>query len=110
MFIENRTKAYSIILQPRQNREMTNRDVEVLVHFITRPEMYTHKDEAGYIISFINGYEIGRNGKCDFTSRLSEKLESQFGCKKRAMGWNGQILEYCKKNNLPWESGLKNLV
>ena len=61
---------------------MTNRDIEIMFHFITRTEMYTMKDEAGYIISFVHGYEIGRNGKCDFSNQLSEMLDQEFKFEK----------------------------
>lgn len=86
---------------------MTNRDIEIMLHFITRTEMYTFKDEAGYIISFVTGYEIGRNGKCDFSNQIGEILEQEFKIKKLAMGWNGQIIEFGKKNDLNWETSFK---
>lgn len=88
---------------------MTNRDIEILLLSITRTEMYTMKDEAGHIISFVNGYEIGRKGKCDFSNQISELLEKEFKCEKRAMGWNGQIIEFGKKKNLTWESSFKKI-
>lgn len=88
---------------------MTNRDIEIMLHFITKTEMFTTKDEAGYIISFVNGYEIGRNGKCNFTNKMSEILEEEFKLKKLATGWNGQIIEFGKKENLNWETAFKKV-
>lgn len=71
--------------------------------------MYTFKDEAGHIISFVNGYEIGRNGKCDFSNQISEILEQEFKIKKLAMGWNGQIIEFGKVKDLNWETAFKKI-
>ncbi|WP_299683633.1 hypothetical protein [uncultured Dokdonia sp.] len=88
---------------------MTNRDIEILLHFITKTEMYTMRDETQNIIAFIHGYEIGRNGKCDFSNQISEILENEFKLKKRALGWNGQIIEFGKKNNLNWETAFKKI-
>ena len=88
---------------------MTNRDIEILLLFITRTEMYTMKDEKGHIISFVTGYEIGRNGKCNFSTQISELLEKEFKIEKRAMGWNGQIIEFEKKNKLNWETAFKQI-
>ena len=88
---------------------MTNRDVEILLLFITRTEMFTMKDEAGHILSFVFGYETGRNGKCDFSNQMSELLEKDFLLKKRALSWNGQIIEFGKKNRLDWETAFKKI-
>ena len=88
---------------------MTNRDIETMLHFITRTEMFTLKDEAGQIISFVHGYENGRNGKCDFSNQISEMLEKEFQIEKKAMGWNGQITEFGKKNKLKWETAFKKI-
>ncbi|MGK0366161.1 MAG: hypothetical protein ACI85O_003234 [Saprospiraceae bacterium] len=41
---------------------------------------------------------------------MSELLENEFQCEKRAMGWNGQIIEFGKKNNLTWETSFKKLT
>ena len=71
--------------------------------------MYTMKDKAGYIISYIHGYEAGSNGKCNFSKLLSELLESEFKLKRRAMGWNGQLIEFGKENNLTWETSFKKI-
>ena len=91
----------------RKKEKMTNRDIEIMLHFITRTEMYTFKDETGHIISFVTGYEIGRNGECDFSNQISKILEKEFKIKKLAMGWNGQIIEFGKKNDLNWETSFK---
>ncbi len=96
-------------LGTNKKKKMTNRDIETLLGFITRTEMFTMKDEAGHIISFVHGYEIGTNGKCDFSNQISEILENEFKCVKRATGWNGQIIEFGKKNNLTWESSFKKI-
>ena len=88
---------------------MRTQDIEILLHLITRTEMYTMKDKAGYIISYIHGYEAGSNGKCNFSKLLSELLESEFKLKRRAMGWNGQLIEFGKENNLTWETSFKKI-
>ena len=71
--------------------------------------MFTMKDEAGYIISFVHGYEIATNGKCDFSNQISEILEQEFKIKRLAKGWNGQIIEFGKKYNLNWETSFKKI-
>jgi len=87
---------------------MNKRDVETLLYFITRSEMYVFKDEKEYIIAFVHGYLAG-SVKCSFLVELSDLLENEFKCERRALGWGGQITEYGKKNDLTWEASFKKI-
>lgn len=88
---------------------MTNRDIEIMLHFITKTEMFIRKDQAALIVSFVTGYETGSNGACDFSNQISELLEQKFHCEKLALGWPGQITEFGKKENLNWKTTFKKI-
>lgn len=88
---------------------MRKTDLNTLMHFITRTGMYIGKVTDDSIISFIHGYEIGTEGKCNLTSSISELLSSQYGIKKMATGWPDQIREYGIKNNLNWVTSFRKI-
>ncbi|MDF1699401.1 MAG: hypothetical protein P1U56_26345 [Saprospiraceae bacterium] len=100
---------YTNVRHKQEKEKMTNRDIKIMLHFITKTEMFASKDEAENIISFVHGYEIGRNGKCDFSNQISEILEKEFHLKKRATGWKGQIIEFGKKKKINWETAFKQI-
>lgn len=89
---------------------MTNKDIDILFHFALRPEMYTAMDKKWRIFSFVNGYEIGRNNKCNFSILISKTLkEDNNCCNFPALGWPGQISEFAEKENLTWETSFKKI-
>ena len=85
-------------------------DLNTLMHFITRTGMYIGKVTDNSIISFIHGYEIGTEGKCNLTDSISELLSSQYSIKKMATGWPGQIREYGIKNKLNWVTSFRKIT
>lgn len=88
---------------------MTNRDVEILLRFILRTGMFITEVKKGCIASFVDGYDIARNGKCDFSGQISELLENEFNIKRQATGWPGQITAFGTKQKLSWESAFKKI-
>lgn len=88
---------------------MTNSDVETLLHLILRTEMFITEDKTGNITSFICGFEIARNGKCDFSGQISELLENEFNIQRKALGWPGQVAEFGDRYKLSWESAFKKI-
>ena len=86
---------------------MEKEDIRVLSAFIKRIGMYAPGETSESIISFINGYELGRRKECEFSKKLSELLEEKYKYKKNAMGWIGQLYEYGKENNLTWKESFK---
>ena len=73
-------------------------DLNTLMHFITRTEMYIGKVSKESVISFIHGYEIGTEEKCNISGSISDLLSNEFNIEKMATGWIGQIEEYSKQN------------
>ena len=78
--------------------------------FITRTGMFIGKVSKESIISFIHGYEIGTEGKCNISNLISELLTNEFDIKKMATGWNGQIEEYSKERNQNWILSFRQLT
>ncbi|WP_025665520.1 hypothetical protein [Aquimarina megaterium] len=85
-------------------------DLNTLMLFITRTGMYIGKVSKESIISFIHGYEIGTEGKCKISGLISDLLFNEFGIKKMATGWNGQIEEYSKQRNQDWTISFRQLI
>lgn len=81
---------------------MENKDIELLWMFTLRIEMYTGKENAETISSFLNGYEIGRNNECQFISELMDAIEQEFDISPKATGWVGQIERVAEKENSDW--------
>ncbi|WP_299277972.1 hypothetical protein [uncultured Psychroserpens sp.] len=85
-------------------------DLNTIMHFVTRTEMYIGDVSENAITSFIRGYETGTNWECKFTKLISELLASNYDCRKMAMGWPGQIREYSNKRNLDWIIGFRQIT
>jgi len=86
---------------------MEQEDKKVLSAFIKRVGMYAPGESNESIISFINGYELGRKNRCKFSIEMSNLLESKYKLKRRAMSWIGQLSEYSEENNLTWSQSFK---
>jgi hypothetical protein len=81
---------------------MTDFDKKNISLFIQRMNMYMQQQDKCNIISFINGYELGRNNECKFTSSLSDLLNKKYGAVKQAEGWANQIQRLT--NSESWET------
>lgn len=88
---------------------MTNEHKILLGHFIARMGMFITQIDEPNIISFITGYEIGTNNKCDFTTLLSEYMNKKFKIKKSNQEWEGQIRQYGYKKNMDWVEAFKQV-
>lgn len=85
-------------------------DVRNLTHFVTRMGMYITIEEEDSIVSFIHGYEIGTEQKCEFTKVLSKYVEDKYGIRRAALGWPWQIQELGNKNKENWVTNFKELT
>ena len=81
---------------------MTYEDRKTLIHFITRAPMYIFPVDKNTIISFIHGYEVGRNKECNFTKQISLLISSKFKINSSNTGWVGQIEQLSKKKVSTW--------
>ena len=81
---------------------MRNIDLQSLLVFLTRMEMYIYPCNKQNIVSFITGYESGAQGECTFTQDLSKKLSVKYNIKKYATGWSNQIDRYSEEKNIQW--------
>jgi len=89
---------------------MREKDLYNLMTFITRMGMYIPEATEKSIISFIHGYEIGSDGKCNISSLLSDLLSNEYNIERMASGLSCQIKEYSKQNNQDWIISFKQLV
>jgi hypothetical protein len=74
-----------------KNHKMQEKDIKLLWMFTLRIAMYTGKENKDAISAFIQGYEIGRDNRCDFIEKLIESIEEEYRIESRATGWIGQI-------------------
>jgi len=79
---------------------MTLNDKKQLLYFITRTGMYINPVDDRNIVSFINGYELGRNGRCTFTLKLKQHIENKHSIRHSSDGWPGQIRRLAEKRSL----------
>ncbi|MFN6076049.1 MAG: hypothetical protein ACK476_17385 [Fluviicola sp.] len=82
---------------------MRIKDKTDLFHFITRKAMYIHPVDENNIVSFIHGYELGANGKCQFSELIKKHLIGKYKVNFSNDGWPGQISRLAKKQSLIWE-------
>lgn len=54
---------------------MHEKDLNILWHFTLRIGMYTGKENRDTVLSFIHGYEIGRQNECNFIEKLVKSIE-----------------------------------
>ena len=81
---------------------MQQEDLKLLFSFTLRIGMFTGKENKDTVISFLNGYEIGRQNECKFTQKLSDSIKKEFRINTRATGWNGQIENTAQKLETDW--------
>lgn len=86
---------------------MTNNDKKILLHFITRTEMFIDPVDDKNIVSFIHGYEIG--SKCDFTRICKQLLIDKYRINYSNDGWPGQIKRLSEKHSQSWVMTFKNI-
>jgi hypothetical protein len=88
---------------------MQPKDIELLTHFLTRTAMYTWPVNEDSIISFINGYSVGRWGKCTFTETLGKLLDEKYRMGAGPRGWSYQVKRFSEKNGVDWVCGFKRV-
>ena len=81
---------------------MHTEDVKNLSRVVERPGMYLLITDQANIVSFINGYEYGLQGRCQFTNELSRLLTDKYGIKCYATGWSNQIKRYSESKSVSW--------
>jgi hypothetical protein len=86
---------------------MQKEDLRLLWHFTLRISMYTGKENEGRIMSFLHGYEAGRNNQCQFIEKLSDSIEKEFKIVSYATGWSGQIERTAQKFETDWVTVFK---
>ncbi|MFY9309786.1 MAG: hypothetical protein WAQ28_12130 [Bacteroidia bacterium] len=89
---------------------MTKKDKRILAGFITRTGMYIQPNDQNNIISFIQGYEIGKSSKYEFTESLKKLLIEKYKIKYDAYGWPGQIRRLSEKQSLSWIVTFKKIA
>jgi hypothetical protein len=88
---------------------MNPADKKIILLLVTRTGMMVPVTDENSILSFIFGYEAGRNGKCEFTKILKEYLDKKYKVQYSSDGWSGQISRYCKSKHLNWVNTFKKV-
>lgn len=81
---------------------MQKKDLKLLWMFTLRIGMYTGKENKDTVLSFLHGYEIGRNNECHFIEKLSQSIEEEYQLESRATGWIGQIERLAEQLEMDW--------
>ena len=81
---------------------MTQVDAKFISGFIARTGMYTCPVDEHGIVSFITGYEIGSEGRCQFTKLLADELAKKHRVKPDSLGWPGQVRRFGERRGIRW--------
>ena len=81
---------------------MTQADAKIISGFIARTGMYVYPVDEHGIVSFIDGYEVGSQGRCQFTKLLAAELAEKHGVKPDCQGWNGQVRQLGERCGIRW--------
>ncbi len=86
---------------------MEKQDLESLLSFTLRIGMYTGIENKDTVYSFLVGYEIGRNNKCNFTERISESIKNEYKIEKQSTIWSVQVDRLAEKIGADWITTFK---
>jgi len=81
---------------------MTQADAKLISGFIARTGMYVCPVDEHGIVSFIVGYEVGSQGRCQFTKLLAEELAKKHRVKPDGQGWPGQVRRFGERRGIRW--------
>ena len=87
--------------------KMRKKDKLYFIRFILRTAMYVHPIDQSTIVSFVDGYESGADGKCALTKLLRKHFSEKLSIVCSTPGWSGQIREYSEKKGLTWVTVFK---
>ena len=93
----------------KKNCKMTKKEKTDILTFIIYIHGYIHSESESNIISFIHGYELGRDNKCDFTELIKKHLEVNLSIPSSSDGWSGQIKRYSNKKLISWSKAFKQI-
>ncbi|MCE7992898.1 MAG: hypothetical protein HEP71_12995 [Roseivirga sp.] len=89
---------------------MTSKEVESMIHFLYRPEMYITKAQKTTVVTFMNGADFGKLAEPYWTYLLTQFLEVDLKIMKPALGWPHQVEVYSKNNQKDWFNGFKEVM
>ena len=89
---------------------MREQDIILLARFVNRTHSLTGSELQTSITSFIAGYEIGTDLRCNFTEILTKKLEEEHQIERSPSGWPKQVEIFAEKEKLPWFDVLKKIT
>ena len=88
-------------MNKKNDYKLSDWDLQILFHFIRRPEMYTgatSTDDYKRVDQFLMAYELGTKGECRFRETLIEQVENKYNIPFPAEGLNKQLSEAAKKS------------
>jgi hypothetical protein len=89
---------------------MTQKEINILLHFITKPFMFISILDRDNIISFMHGFECLTKNKFPFTNTIRKLASEKYKIKYDSLGWPGQIDKLAKKKSLPWAVLFRSFV
>jgi len=84
-------------------------DKKTFIQFIVRTPMYIQYVNEHTISSFVDGYEMGSQDKCDFTVLVRNHIENKLLTPYDADGWVGQIRRFSNKKEISWITAFKQI-
>lgn len=85
-------------------------EIERMIHFLYRMNMYIVNVNKENIVSFMHGVDIGKLDDPLWTKSLNDFITKKYGINGKALGWPYQIDLYISKEKLRWSEGFKNLM
>lgn len=85
---------------------MTADDKLFLIRFITRTNMFVHPVNRDTVVSFIHGYEAGKDNQ-NFTFMVKQLLTEKYAVYSSSDGWPGQMGRYARRCSWGWVAAFK---
>ena len=89
---------------------LNTEEKEFLIFFIEKTGMFVTQLDRNNLVSFLTGYEIGKQNKNRITENISDLIANKYKIEYRNTGWPGQITELSNKFSLSWVETFKVIV
>lgn len=88
---------------------MEQEDQKHLIQFVLFTPMFIHPVTPECVVSFINGFELGKSSK-DFSIKLIDHLVSKYETTYSNDGWPGQVERLSIKQSFSWIKTFKRVA
>lgn len=108
-FSYSRTVMCNKPLSESHRKNMTEKQIDILIYFVYRMPMYLYEVNRDSIVNFIHGFECGANSN-NLTENISNRLEVTHKIKKFSMGWPNQLERYSENNSKTWTESFQEIL